>query len=203
MNAEGTEPDIEIRPMRQHELRPAAVTVARAFRDNPMTVACWGSDAVRRERGLMSLFLQLLPTVTPVLSVAVRDGAVVGALGYAAMGRCRQMQFLPSVRALAALAVRNPAAAIRFGRWMAEYERRDPGDAHYHLGPVAVTPELQCTGIGSSLLARFCSAVDAAGAAAYLETDQAVNMRRYERVGFVTIDQAPILGVTNWFMWRA
>ena len=203
MNRDGASTDIEIRPMMRQDLHSAAVTVTRAFRDSPMTVACWGSSVTSRERGLMSLFLQLLPTLTPVPSIAVRDGVVVGVLGYALPGRCRHVPLVPAVRALAALAIRSPATVVRFGRWMAEYESRDPGEPHYHLGPVAVARQFQGTGIGSALLAHFCSEVDAVGAPAYLETDAAVNVRWYERVGFVTIGRAQVLGVTNWFMWRA
>ena len=44
--------------------------------------------------------------------------------------------------------------------------------------------------------------LDAAGEDSYLETDKPENVALYSRFGFEVIDQAEVLGVANWFMWR-
>ena len=49
---------------------------------------------------------------------------------------------------------------------------------------------------------HFCTIVDAAGDAAYLETDKPENVGYYERFGFETIGELDVLGVRNWFMRR-
>jgi ribosomal protein S18 acetylase RimI-like enzyme len=67
---------------------------------------------------------------------------------------------------------------------------------------VAVDAGLQGLGIGSRLLEQFCARVDAAGEAAYLETDKPINVRFYDRFGFAVIGQQAVLGTPNWFMRR-
>ncbi len=85
---------------------------------------------------------------------------------------------------------------------MRTWSKHHPTEPHWHLGPIAIVPELQGQGIGSQLLEHFCSHVDQAGQAAYLETDRPENVPLYERFGFKVTEEAPVLGVRNWFMWR-
>ena len=44
--------------------------------------------------------------------------------------------------------------------------------------------------------------MDALGAAAYLETDLAINVAFYETLGFGVSRHEVVLGVPNWFMSR-
>jgi len=50
----------------------------------------------------------------------------------------------------------------------------------------------------AALVARF----DAAGEAAFLETDKPENVRFYARFGFEVVDEASPFGVRTWFMLR-
>jgi predicted N-acetyltransferase YhbS len=70
------------------------------------------------------------------------------------------------------------------------------------VGPVGVERDRQGQGIGGALLSAACARLDAAGAAAYLETDKAVNVAFYRRFGFETTGEAEVLGLPNWFMTR-
>lgn len=194
--------EVEIRSARPDEIRAATGIAVRAFRDNPMSVACWGPNPLRRERSLHLLFGIFLQTMTTPPLIAVRQGAMVGMLGMAAPGTCLHTPVGAGLRLMAGMLVRSPSAANRFRQWMLEYERRDLGEGHWHLGPVAVEPECQRQGIGGMLLQRFCEIVDEGPAAAYLETDEEANVRLYRRFGFEEIGQATILGATNWFMQR-
>ena len=98
----------------------------------------------------------------------------------------------------------NPIGTpLRILKWVGEWARRDPVEPHWHLGPVAVEANLRGQGIGSSMLADFCTRVDNYGAASYLETDKLENVRFYERLGFTVISEAEVLGVPNWFMSRS
>jgi len=45
--------------------------------------------------------------------------------------------------------------------------------------------------------------IDQKNGATYLETDRPINLPFYQRAGFVVIGEEKILGVTNWFLWRA
>jgi predicted N-acetyltransferase YhbS len=103
-----------------------------------------------------------------------------------------------------------PTAIAAFGRnlpkamtWVAAWSKRDPLEPHVHLGPIGVTPELQGHGIGSQMLSVYCEELDVAGNSGYLETDKPENVRLYERFGFEVQDEAELLGVRDWFMWRA
>ena len=78
----------------------------------------------------------------------------------------------------------------------------DPGERHWHVGPIGVHPELQGRGIGKALLGAFLDMADAQSTPAYLETDVDRNVALYERFGFKVIDQEAISGVSNRFMWR-
>jgi GNAT superfamily N-acetyltransferase len=97
---------------------------------------------------------------------------------------------------------RNRCLVIRMLTAMRVWSKHHPRKFHWHLGPIAVVPEVQERGIGSQLLEYFCRHVDQAGQAAYLETDRPENVPLYERFRFSVIEEAPVLGVRNWFMWR-
>ena len=180
------------------------MVVGRGMRDNPLHIRAFGDADDRRERALARFFL-------PVLGRCLVNGTILGAFtggrldGVCAMlppGRCRitvaeKLRLLPSMLRAA------PRALPAILRWTAAWGRRDPAQAHWHLGPVAVDRDLQGTGIGTALLAEFCCRVDALGAAAYLETDKAKNVLFYERHEFETRAQTSVIGVPNWFMIRS
>ncbi len=48
----------------------------------------------------------------------------------------------------------------------------------------------------------YCEDLDRTNDAGYLETDRAENVEFYRRYGFEIIDEATVLGVPNYFMWR-
>jgi len=109
---------------------------------------------------------------------------------------CEKVSILPTV------IVGNPARTlIRVLRWVGEWSSRDPIESHWHLGPVAVSPEVQGRGVGSAMISDFCSRLDVQ-ALAYLETDKPENVRLYQRFGFTIVAEAEVLGVRNWFMSR-
>ena len=86
--------------------------------------------------------------------------------------------------------------------WLNEWDRHDPKDQHWHLGPIGVLPAHQGVGVGSMLMERFCSEVDACRADAYLETDKDENVEFYKKFGFKIISEPVILGVKNRYMLR-
>jgi ribosomal protein S18 acetylase RimI-like enzyme len=132
---------------------------------------------------------------------ARRGDWIVGICGLAPPGTC-QAPLLKQLRFLPAVLRDGPVAALRTLRVMSEWKKRDPVDRHWHLGPVGVEPGLQGMAVGSQMMERFCARMDAEGELAYLETDKPENVRFYEKVGFVTVEQAAVLGVPNWFMRR-
>jgi GNAT superfamily N-acetyltransferase len=68
----------------------------------------------------------------------------------------------------------------------ARFERAQPrGRPHYYLSLLATHPDHRGRGLGMGLLAESLALIDAEGAAAYLESTNPANHRRYEGVGFV------------------
>ena len=97
----------------------------------------------------------------------------------------------------------GPDAAPRVAEVLGDWAKRDPDTDHYHLGPIAVLPDLQNQGIGSLLMKHFCQRADETSILGYLETDSSDNVRFYEKSGFEIAEQTTLLDVRNWFMTRA
>lgn len=86
--------------------------------------------------------------------------------------------------------------------WFSEWSKHDPAEAHWHLGPVAVLPEMQGKGVGTAMLEQFCQMAEGEKLSAYLETDKQQNVGFYEKFGFETREEGLVLGVKNWYMTR-
>ncbi len=201
-NPVGSLEGLEIGASDPAEMGAVVGVISRGMRDNPTHVAALGEDPVLRERRVRRIFGRVLPAMGHSVILARRpDGAVVGVLGMAAPGRCQ-----PNARQRARLTVGllplGPRALSRSLRWVGTWEKHDPEERHWHLGPVAVDAHLQGMGIGSKLMRVFCAQIDAAGEHAYLETDKPENDRFYERFGFEVVGEGEVIGVPNWYMAR-
>lgn len=87
-------------------------------------------------------------------------------------------------------------------RFRSTWEKHDPKQPHWHLGPLGILPGEKGQRIGTQLLEYFCEYVDQFDQASYLETEQLKNVRLYERFGFSVTKEVPVLGVPSWLMWR-
>jgi ribosomal protein S18 acetylase RimI-like enzyme len=87
----------------------------------------------------------------------------------------------------------------------AALEVHHPLEPHHYLAFVAVHPDCQNRGIGSSLLDRHHARLDAAGLPAFLEANDPRNRELYRRHGYHDLTQIrlPDGGPTIWPMWRA
>ena len=70
----------------------------------------------------------------------------------------------------------NPRDMRRTIKWLDEWQRRDPDERHWHVGPVAVEGGMRGLGIGARLMEAFAEQMDRAGDVAYLETDKPENV---------------------------
>lgn len=192
--------NVEVRQLVAAELDRAALLAAGAMRDNPLQVTAIGGTPERRETVMYRGFARLL-LMDGRSSIGAWDGErLVGVAASADPGHCQ-----PSWRARLRLApsfLMVGRAAPRLIRWVTAWARQDPQREHSHLGPVGVDRDLQGRGIGSKLLADYCGRMDQAGMLSYLETDKPENVRLYRRFGYEVIAEAPVLGVTSWFMTR-
>lgn len=193
-----------LRDLRWTEFPEAAHLLARGMYGNPLNVQAFGRDSERRLCALTRFFV-------PVLRGLYRRGLIVGAFsedrlvgvcGMAPPGFCKSSP-TEKLAVIPSLLFANPhRTLLQILRWVGEWERRDPAVPHWHLGPVAVDPDVQGRGIGSRLLAAFCGRMDKCHGLSYLETDKPENVRFYEKFGFTVVAQARVLEVPNWFMSR-
>ena len=196
---------VKLGQLQRTDLRPAALILGRAMRDNPMHVRAFAiSDAERRSRALERFFLRVLLGLHQrgLIYGAYLDNELVGVCGIARPGFCQPAP-LEKLRVLPAVVFGNPpGTALRVLNWTDAWAHRDPAEPHWHLGPVAIEPSVQRQGIGSALLTAFCGHIDADGATAYLETDRQANVHFYQKFGFAVVAEAEVMGVPNWFMSR-
>ena len=194
---------LEIGAVGEAEIEEVLDVVARGLRDNPQHVAAFGEDPETRRRRFRALVAAAFSAsdFSHALVARREDGVIVGVCGMLPPGDCRP-DLRQGLRLLPALLSIGPRAAGRLVRWMGAWQRHDPKERHWHLGPLAVDAHLQGEGVGSRMMRVFCARMDAAGEDAYLETDKAINVRFYERFGFEVVGEEDVLGVPNWFMLR-
>ncbi len=194
-----------LRELRRAELGEAARLLGCGMCDNPANVRAFRiTDTERRARALERFFVPVLGGLHQRGSIygAFREGSLVGVCGMARPALCRPT-LLETFGIVPSMALGNPAGTVlRVMAWAGEWARRDLTEPHWHLGPVAVDPQLQGQGIGTARLTAFCSRMDALSMLSYLETDRYENVRFYRKLGFDVVAEAEVLGVPNWFMSR-
>ena len=191
---------ISIGPLQAADLPQAAAVTARAFSTNPLAIAVY-RERQNKERHMEATFRHLLEYMPGQVFIAKKDELVVGMLRMIEWPHCQTSSTQTLIR-LPIMLIKLRGMAIRRLKAQYSWSKHHPRKPHWHLGPVAVVPEMQGQGIGSQLLEHFCRYVDQAGEAAYLETDRLENVRLYERFGFSVTEEALLIGVRNWFMWR-
>jgi ribosomal protein S18 acetylase RimI-like enzyme len=126
------------------------------------------------------------------------DGQIVGALLEADSPKCEPEGLLSTVDMLRAVRFQLVSALSVFR----EAARAHPTWPHRHLSVLGVLPAFQRKGVGSRMLAEFCSRADEDGVAGYLETDTADAAHLYERFGFRVVQRRKVKGSDFMFMWR-
>jgi len=89
-----------------------------------------------------------------------------------------------------------------YGRF--EASRAGQPVSHYYLSLLATHPDHRGRGVGQALLAADLARWDATGVPSYLESTNAVNDHRYERVGFRPVGgfESVLDGARITAMWR-
>lgn len=194
-----------IRCLAVAQIPAASALLGRGMRDNPTHIQAFGSQPERRERALSAMFAPFMrrQAVSGVVLGAFTEDELVGVAGLSLPGRC-QPALADKLRALPALFVAGgPRGLWRVYRWTRAWQKQDAKmSLHGHLGPLAVAPQQQGQGIGSALFQRLCDELSERQLVGYLETDLTANVRLYERFGFTTVAEQPVIGVKHWFMQR-
>jgi GNAT superfamily N-acetyltransferase len=93
-------------------------------------------------------------------------------------------------------------AAERWGEAFEALLARRPAIPHWYLSLLGVRGESRGLGVGGGLLAAWLAQVDAAGGAAWLETDEPRNLPFYRRAGFEVKGELELFSVPVWLLGR-
>jgi ribosomal protein S18 acetylase RimI-like enzyme len=191
--------DIRIEPLRPDMTAEASRALARAFVTNPLHVAAFGPDRLSRNEAFFRTGLSAMKG--PKL-VALEGSRILGLIHSVDSPGCQfsgveQLRMTPAM--ITGFGIRS---AVRVGSWLSAWAKHDPNEPHSHLGPIGVDPGAQGRHIGRRLMEQYCGELDRTATSSYLETDRPENVRFYRQFGFETTAEIPVLGVSNYLMWR-
>jgi ribosomal protein S18 acetylase RimI-like enzyme len=195
--------DRELRQLRHDESREAARLLARAFRDNPSSLALiHRRDAERRHRVLGRVFRGLVEATLrygQVTAVSAEERLVGVSLVFAP----DQYPYPPRAKAWMSVGPLSsgPLIAFRYGLVDAYLRRWHPNGPHHYLFVVGVDPDEQGRGHGGVLLGNLSDRADRDGLPCYLEADREDNVRLYERYGYRITKEAIARRLDNLRFW--
>jgi hypothetical protein len=131
---------LEIGTLDASEVGEALGIVSRGMRDNPLIVAAFGADPdlrLRRFRRFVGAGFAVMGWHRHMLAARDDGGAIVGVVGMRVPGTCLPNP-LQRLRILTRLLPNGPRDATRTARWLGAWAEHDPGERHWHVGPVAV-----------------------------------------------------------------
>lgn len=192
----------DIRKMTADELWPVAVTLARAFYDDPHFRWIVRDDSIRMrrlERGFATFVRRIwLPHDASYVHQRLAGAALWMPPGTWHLGPLAQLRLAPAI--VGNLRTDSPRL-LKAITWM---EKNHPHERHWYLPAIGVTPAWQGRGYGAALLRPILERCDAERLPAYLEASTPRNRALYERHGFEVVEEghyahdAPPL----WRMWR-
>ena len=127
---------LDVGQITENERADAIGVLARGMRDNPLHISALGDDPAHRVEALTQMFTGMMAMQAEPLH-AREYGEVVGVCGLFnppdcmvhGLGSLPADQFPPMVE--------DPAEQARAVEWLQTWGRRDPAEAHFHLGPVS------------------------------------------------------------------
>ena len=195
----------EVLPTTRQSYYQAARVLARAFVDDPVSVACFRNFSPDRRVSA------LIVDFTAELSVCVRrgypiqvneDGKVIAVAVIYPPGAYPLPvldQWLLLIKSILGNGFYDVSPWMR---WLAEVDQLHPKEAHYYLEYLGVEPEQHGKAVGSTILRHLINKADEKHVGCYLENANLRNVPFYQRFGFQIVSEKEIIGVPTWFMWR-
>jgi GNAT superfamily N-acetyltransferase len=192
-----------VRPLGPDEIAGACAVLGVAFADNPSTLANVRGDRARAIRMMERTVRAVkLGTSYSHVLIAEQHGEIVGVLNAAPWPHC-QMSTIDKLKTIPKMIRAAGTALPRVSKMASARAKHDPGEPHWHIGPVGVHPGHQGHGVGTALLDAFLQQIGDQGIPAFLETDVDKNVTFYEQSGFVVVGTEHIQGIDTRFMLRA
>jgi len=182
--------------MENSDIQEAANVLSASMVDNPLHEAVFLGKDEKQRIEIEKMFLGLLLELPGIVFLVKQKQKIIGVMrmksceGHKPIDRPKDPEDENDI-------------SLRKFVWHTEWARHEPLNQHWHLGPIGVLPVHQGLGIGSILMERFCTEVDACGASAYLETDSDKNVSFYKKFGFKVVSESEIFDVKNRYMSRA
>jgi len=181
--------------MEKNDIRESARVLSVAMLNNPLHVAVYQGNGEKERLEIEKMFCELFIEFPGIVFLAKEKQNIIGVMR---MKSCEGFKIVD--------APKNEKdendIGWRMSVWHTEWDRHDPLEQHWHLGPIGVLPTHQGSGIGSILMERFCKEVDACLAKAFLETDLDINVRFYKKFGFKVVSESKIFDVKTPYMLR-
>lgn len=175
---------VEARVATAGDLDAIAETLALAFNRDPVWAWAFPDDERRLEQH-RSVWALVVASAIPHGWVWMTEGCSAAAL-WIPPG---EPELPPEAEKRLAVLLRETLGESGAARVLDAFERFDaahPHDRgpHFYLSLLGTHPEWAGRGLGMGLLADNLRRLDAIGAAAFLESSNPANDRRYERLGF-------------------
>lgn len=192
---------MSVRPVRDGDVGPLAVALARAFQDDPVTCWVYASERKRPHWSTRFFAWQLRRLMVQDVSWTTEDGAGGAAL-WALPGRWRE-DAGDTIKLLRLTLLGVLPRLPRVLRGLGQVELRHPSERHMYLAVLGVDPDRQGQGVGSQLIRPGLDLCDRERLPAYLETGKEANLAFYGRHGFQVLDRLDLpKGPPVWFLWR-
>ena len=189
-----------IRQATAADIGPIALTLSKAFQDDPVKCHLVGGRSVNVEK--------VKPFFAAFQKIQLPHGHVYTTLGYeaAALWAPPGEWKVPLVQVL-----RNMPTFLKLYGWrlfpnlqvLSTLETAHAEEPHYYLEFIGTDPAHQGKGFGAALLQPMLERADQEGVGMYLESSKESNIAFYGRFGFVVRRVIALRnGPTMWAMWR-
>jgi len=177
-----------------------AITLSRAFDDDPLTTWLFPRADARR-RKLPTFFRSLLGASLPLGEVYTTDDSRCAAIwnppGTFPMGWYTDTRLGLTTTRLVGVRITLCARGLLY------FASHHPKERHWYLQMLGTEPQSQSRGLGSAVLAPILERCDREAERVYLESSKERNIPFYERHGFKVTQEIQVpRGPVVWAMWR-
>ena len=191
-------------PVSSLEVPAAALTLARAFHDDPIFALLFGGT-IPEPRARR--FFQIMATVQLRHDLVFRTPAMEAVSIWAPPGEWKLPNSQIAKHSIGLLRVFGRRLIPNLGI-LGRLEKAHPTEPHYYLEFIGTDPMHQGKGMGTQLMQPMIERCDSEGVGAYLESSKESNVGYYARFGFEVTEVLTHKGLKGepgrnmWLMWR-